>query len=121
VLLLAQHINPEDGGIMLFRNVGSRFLISTTSAARERLGKHVPGVKDTHATEERCCLRGPCRGVVRKTVGATKSVLYERLWRGDLNAEAEESPLLEIVARERLVNSQQAEKGLAGVLVICEL
>jgi hypothetical protein len=29
--------------------------------------------------------------------------------------------LLEAVARERLVNIQQAGKGLAGVVVICEL
>jgi hypothetical protein len=35
--------------------------------------------------------------------------------------EAEESPLLEIVARERLVKKQQACKGLACAVVICEL
>jgi hypothetical protein len=35
--------------------------------------------------------------------------------------EAEGSPLLEAVARERLVKTQQAGKGLAGVVVICEL
>jgi hypothetical protein len=34
--------------------------------------------------------------------------------------EAEESPLLKAVARERLVKTQQAEKGLAGPVVICE-
>jgi hypothetical protein len=33
--------------------------------------------------------------------------------------EAEESPLLEAVARERLVKTQQAGKGLADVVVIC--
>jgi hypothetical protein len=33
----------------------------------------------------------------------------------------EESPLLETVARERLVKTQQAEKCLAGAVVICEL
>jgi hypothetical protein len=33
--------------------------------------------------------------------------------------EAEECPLLEAVARERLVKKQQAGKGIAGV-VICE-
>jgi hypothetical protein len=33
----------------------------------------------------------------------------------------EESPLLETVARELLVKTQQAEKGLAGAVVICEL
>jgi hypothetical protein len=35
--------------------------------------------------------------------------------------EAEESPLLEAVAKERLVKIQQAGKGLAGAVVICEL
>jgi hypothetical protein len=35
--------------------------------------------------------------------------------------EADESPLLEAVARERLVKTQQAGKGLAGAVVVCEL
>jgi hypothetical protein len=35
--------------------------------------------------------------------------------------EAEESPLLEAVARERLVKTQQAGKGFAGAAVICKL
>jgi hypothetical protein len=34
--------------------------------------------------------------------------------------EAEDSPLLEAVARERLVKTQQAGKGLVGAMVICE-
>jgi hypothetical protein len=35
--------------------------------------------------------------------------------------EAEETPLLETVARERLVKTQQAGKGLMGAVVIFEL
>jgi hypothetical protein len=35
--------------------------------------------------------------------------------------EAEEAPLLEAVARELLVKTQQAGKCLAGAVVICEL
>jgi hypothetical protein len=35
--------------------------------------------------------------------------------------EAEESLLLEAIARERLVKTQQAGKSLAGAVVICEL
>jgi hypothetical protein len=35
--------------------------------------------------------------------------------------EAEECPLLEAVAKERLVKTQKAEKSLAGAVVICEL
>jgi hypothetical protein len=38
-----------------------------------------------------------------------------------VSTEAEESPLLEAVARERLVKAQQAEKRLAGAVVIYEL
>jgi hypothetical protein len=38
-----------------------------------------------------------------------------------LEPEAEESPLLEAVARERLVKTQQAGKGLADSVAICEL
>jgi hypothetical protein len=35
--------------------------------------------------------------------------------------EAEESPLLEVIARERLMKTQQSGKDLAGAVVICEL
>jgi hypothetical protein len=38
-----------------------------------------------------------------------------------LEREAEESPLLETVTRERLVKTQKAGKGLASAVVICEL
>jgi hypothetical protein len=31
----------------------------------QRLGKYVSTATDTHATEERCFLRGPCRDVIR--------------------------------------------------------
>jgi hypothetical protein len=55
-----------------------------------------------------------------KTVG--KELEANRHWgKGDLRAEAEESPLLEAVTRERLAKTQQAGKGLAGAVVICEL
>jgi hypothetical protein len=35
--------------------------------------------------------------------------------------EAEESPLLDAITRERLVKTQQEGKGLAGAVVVCEL
>jgi hypothetical protein len=38
-----------------------------------------------------------------------------------LACEAEESPLLETVARERLVKIQRAAKGLAGAVVVCRV
>jgi hypothetical protein len=41
----------------------------------------------------------------------------ERAWA----REAEECPLLEAAARERLVKTQQAGQGLAGAVVIYEL
>jgi hypothetical protein len=34
---------------------------------------------------------------------------------------AQESPLLEAVVKEQVVKIQQAEKGLAGAVVICEV
>jgi hypothetical protein len=45
----------------------------------------------------------------------------EQPFRQDLSAEDEESPLLEAITRERLLKTQQAGKGLAGAMVICEL
>jgi hypothetical protein len=44
-------------------------------------------------------------------------VCEERTWA----REAEESPLLEAIAREWLVKTQQAGKGLVGAVVIFEL
>jgi hypothetical protein len=43
-----------------------------------------------------------------------------RLLREDLGAEFEEFPLLEAVTRKRL-KTQQAEKDLSGVVVICKV
>jgi hypothetical protein len=39
----------------------------------------------------------------------------------DLRAEAEDSPLLEAVTRERLVNTQQAGKDIAYAVLIFKL
>jgi hypothetical protein len=50
-----------------------------------------------------------------------RTVEREPQYRQDLSAEAEESPLLETVTRERLVKTQQAGKCSAGAVVICEL
>jgi hypothetical protein len=35
--------------------------------------------------------------------------------------EAEDYPMLEAISRERLVKTQQASKGLAGAVLICEM
>jgi hypothetical protein len=45
----------------------------------------------------------------------------ESLFKEDLNAEAEESPLLEAVTRERLVKTQEAGKDLECTVVICKV
>jgi hypothetical protein len=44
---------------------------------------------------------------MRKTVGAIESLLYRETMK---SAEAEESPLLEAVIRERLVKNSRLEK-----------
>jgi hypothetical protein len=76
---------------------------------------------DTNTTiGERCFLCGPCREVITRKVGAMSSVEFctggceDRTWA----REAEESPLLKAVARERLVNTRQTRKCLADVVVI---
>jgi hypothetical protein len=57
-----------------------------------------------------------CTGVFEE-----KSQLEGSRHSEDLRAEAEESPLLEAVTRERLVKTQQARKDLACAVVICEM
>jgi hypothetical protein len=55
-----------------------------------------------------------CRDVINKG-NVTSVQFYTR------GCEAEESPLLEALAKERLVKTQQVGKVLAGAVVICEL
>jgi hypothetical protein len=50
-----------------------------------------------------------------------KSVGRQPPFGEDLSEEAEESPLLEAVTRERLVMTQQAGKDLACAVVICKV
>jgi hypothetical protein len=57
---------------------------------------------------------------VRESV-KKKSVGRESPSREDLSSEAEESPLLEAVTRERLVKTQQAGKDLACAVVILKV
>jgi hypothetical protein len=45
------------------------------AVSEQRLGKHVSALTNTHATIEARCFRcGPCRGVIKKTIGAIQSV-----------------------------------------------
>jgi hypothetical protein len=72
-LFKAKTVEPEKQSLLA---KGSE----TKFVSRQQLGKHVPAARDKHATIEycrkRCFIHGPCKGVIRKTVGATKSVVY---------------------------------------------
>jgi hypothetical protein len=84
-----------------------------------RLCKQLPLVGNArninHVKTELCFLYGPCRDVISMDRVQLSSV-RESVNRG-LEREAEESLLLEAIARERLVKSQQAGKRLAGAVV----
>jgi hypothetical protein len=58
---------------------------------------------------------------VKKRDRRKEAVGRELLFKEDFSAEAEESPLLEAVTRERRVKTQEAGKGLAGAVVICKV
>jgi hypothetical protein len=62
-LLKARTVEPEKQPLLA---KGSEIIF----VSRQRLGQHFPAATDTHATEEQCFLRGPYRGVIRKTIGA---------------------------------------------------
>jgi hypothetical protein len=97
---------------------GSRFLINGVMqpVSTQQLDKHVPAATNAHATiEERCFLWGPCREVITRA-DQLRTEFCKGGWE---EREAEESPLLEAVAMERLVKTQQAGKGLACVAMIC--
>jgi hypothetical protein len=55
----------------------------TTFVSSERMSKHVPPATDTNAIIEvvfkRCFLLCPCKCIIRKTTGATESVLHRML------------------------------------------
>jgi hypothetical protein len=43
--------------------------------SEQQLGKHAPTATDTNAAiKKRCFLRGPCREVITRTVGAMSSI-----------------------------------------------
>jgi hypothetical protein len=78
------------------------------AAARERLGKHVHAAADTNTK-----MKGA--GSAEWGKGTVEKELEVRRYSEDLSAEAEESPLLEAVTRERLVKTQTAVwKRLSG-------
>jgi hypothetical protein len=69
----------------------------------QQRGKHA-----SSTIKRLCFLRGPCQGVILKTVGATVQWRVQ-LWSVKQRAtEAEESPLLRFVTRKRLVKTLQS-------------
>jgi hypothetical protein len=104
------------------------------ATARERLGKHIPRkrihIREWTVLSARTVPRtyeednwGNRVSSVRQAVKwreSWKRVEREPPFGEDLSAEAEDSPLLEAVTRERLVKTQLAGRGLAGPVVICE-
>jgi hypothetical protein len=92
---------------------GVIYLVFAATVAMKRHGKHASTV-----IEGLYFLRGSCRGVILKKVGAAVQVGVQlRDIRRTVTTwaqEPEESPLLEAVAMERLLKTQQAEKGLSG-------
>jgi hypothetical protein len=84
----------------------------TRAVSGQRLGKHVPAAADAHSQEEQCFPHGPC-----DVISEGQGVCEEKTWA----REAEECSLLEAVARERMVKTHQAGKGLVDAVVVCEL
>jgi hypothetical protein len=65
------------------------------------------GSVNTLQQQRLCFLRGPCRGIILKTIGATRQ-LSVQLWSINQQAtEAEVSPLLRFVTRKCLVIALQ--------------
>jgi hypothetical protein len=95
------------------------------SVFRHRIAKYVPMVTNINTTIEllleTVVLLCPCKVLVRKTVGVTQLVgscqLKVEFCTGGCEdrtsvREAEESPLLEAIAREWVMKTQQAGKRL---------
>jgi hypothetical protein len=71
--------------------------------------------------EKLCSLSGPCPQVISRRRLELSHFCTRFCEERTRAREAEDFPLLEDVARKRLVKTQQAGKYLAGVEVICEL
>jgi hypothetical protein len=97
-------------------------MVRAAAVSRQRLGKHVPVATDTNAEiGERVFLCGPCREVITRILEAKSSVEFYTggCEYGTWASETKVYALVEAVARERLVKTQQSGKGLAGSVVIC--
>jgi hypothetical protein len=57
------------------------------------------------AQQRLCFLRGPCRGVILKTIGVTRQTRIQLWCVNQRTTEAEESPSLRFVTRKRLVKT----------------
>jgi hypothetical protein len=94
----------------------------TRAVSGQRLGKHIPAAAGMNATIEALFSMWPVpicykQGARLELSQFCTGVCEERTWA----LESDEYPLLEAVVRKRLVETLQAEKSLAGAVVICEL
>jgi hypothetical protein len=87
-------------------------MVYAATTAMQRHGKHA-----STTIQGPCFLGGPCRGVILKAVWATVQLRVQlrdiRRTVSKWARKAEESSLLEVVVRERLLNTQQAGKSLS--------
>jgi hypothetical protein len=86
-------------------------VVRTAAVSGEQLGKHVPAATNTHTTielllEMGCYLCGQCRDIISKEQSQSADLYTGGCADTTRAREAEETPLLEAVARERLVKTQ---------------
>jgi hypothetical protein len=94
-------------------------VIRIAAVSKQRLGKHFLLATDTNAKiDERCSLCGPFRDVITRIVGSVSLLSSAG---EDVKIKPECMKLIKAAARERLVKTQQAGRGLTGAVVICEL
>jgi hypothetical protein len=100
-------------------------LVNIKAISGQRLGKHVPVARQLQQLDYKNgsgvfsirsvprCYEDSVKQRVQLRDGGQPAVEWVR--------EAEECPMLEAVGRERQVKIQQAERGLAGSVMVCEL
>jgi hypothetical protein len=101
-------------------------IVAYGPVSSQRLGKHVPVARQqvhnnaTVGRNNRRSVFSMC-SVPRKEGHSSVEFCTGGCEDRTSTCKAEESPLLEAVARERLMKTQQTGKGLTGAVVICEL
>jgi hypothetical protein len=112
---LGKHIpagaNARNNRIFIARQRISKHASLTINAVFSMLSEARPllcnGTVNTLQQQRLCFLRGPCRGFVLKTTGATMQLRVRLLSVNQRATEAEESPLFRFVPKKRLVITLQ--------------